>query len=77
MLVLPLFAIVANWARLEIVRAVNEASGPARVDLYSVPQVVKVRGVGSKIQQTKMLVTCQRFGDLFLLGWSGGFGQKI
>ena len=22
----------------------------------------------SKIQQTKMLVTCQRFGDLFLFG---------
>ena len=38
MLVLPLFAIVANWARLEIVRAVNEASGPTRVDLYSVPK---------------------------------------
>ena len=24
--------------------------------------------VESKIQQTKMLVTCQRFGDLFLIG---------
>ena len=24
--------------------------------------------LGSKIQQTKMLVTCQRFGDLFLFG---------
>ena len=46
MLVLPLFAIVANWARLEIVRAVNEATGPTRVDLYSVPQVVKVREAG-------------------------------
>ena len=46
MLVLPLFAIVANWARLEIVRAVNEASGPTRVDLYSVPQVVMFREVG-------------------------------
>ena len=45
MLVLPLFAIVANWARLEIVRAVNEATGPTRVDLYSVPQLVKVQGV--------------------------------
>ena len=43
MLVLPLFAIVANWARLEIVRAVNEATGPTRVDLYSVPQVVMFR----------------------------------
>ena len=46
MLVLPLFAKVANWARLEIVRAVNEATGPTRVDLYSVPQVVKVREAG-------------------------------
>ena len=46
MLVLPLFAIVANWARLEIVRAVNEATGPTRVDLYSVPQVVMFREVG-------------------------------
>ena len=46
MLVLPLFAIVANWARLEIVRAVNEATGPTRVDLYSVPQVVKFLEVG-------------------------------
>ena len=24
-----------------------------------------------KIQQTKMFVRCQRFGDLFLFGWSG------
>ena len=46
MLVLPLFAIVANWARLEIVTAVNEASGPTHVDLYSVPQVVIFREVG-------------------------------
>ena len=46
MLVLPLFAIVANWARLEIVRAVNEATGPTRVDLYSVPQVVMFRELG-------------------------------
>ena len=45
MLVLPLFAIVANWARLEIVRAVNEATGPTRVDLYSVPQLLMFRGV--------------------------------
>ena len=26
---------------------------------------------GPKIQQTKMLVRCQIFGDLFYLGWSG------
>ena len=26
------------------------------------------REVGPKIEQTKMLVTCQRFGDLFLFG---------
>ena len=26
---------------------------------------------GPKIQQTKMFVTCQRFGHLFFLGWSG------
>ena len=25
-------------------------------------------GLETKIQQTKMLVTCQRFGDLFLFG---------
>ena len=30
--------------------------------------VVFVVVVYSKIQQTKMLVTCQRFGDLFLFG---------
>ena len=56
MLVLPLFAIVANWARLEIVRAVNEATGPTRVDLYSVPQVVKVRGVGLLIFARLLLI---------------------
>ena len=29
------------------------------------------------IQQTKMIVTCQRFGDLFLFGlvWSGSIKQ--
>ena len=29
----------------------------------------------SKIQQTKMIVMCQRFGDLFFLGWSGSILQ--
>ena len=29
----------------------------------------------AKIQQTKMLVTCQRFGDLFFFGWSGSILQ--
>ena len=33
--------------------------------------------MGAKIQQTKMLVTCQRFGVLFLFGlvWSGSILQ--
>ena len=29
----------------------------------------------AKIQQTKMLVTRQRFGDFFYLGWSGSILQ--
>ena len=29
----------------------------------------------TKIQQTKMLVTCQRFGICFYLGWSGSILQ--
>ena len=34
--------------------------------------------LSSKIQQTKMLVTCQRFGDLFLFGlvWQYSSVQK-
>ena len=34
--------------------------------------------VGAKIQQTKMLVTCQRFGDCFLSGlvWPYSSNQK-
>ena len=34
--------------------------------------------VGAKIQQTKMLVTCQRFGDLFLFGliWQNSSKHK-
>ena len=34
--------------------------------------------LGSKIQQTKMLVTCQRFGDWFLFGlvWPYSSNQK-
>jgi hypothetical protein len=30
--------------------------------------LVSTGSVNSKIQQTKILVTCQRFGDLFLFG---------
>ena len=35
-------------------------------------------GAGAKIQQTKMLVTCQRFGGLFLFGlvWQYSSVQK-
>ena len=31
----------------------------------------------SKIQQTKMLVTCQRFGDLFLFGLVWQFSSVL
>ena len=30
--------------------------------------VLRVAGTAAKIQQTKMLVMCQSFGDLFLFG---------
>ena len=30
--------------------------------------VLRVAGTATKIQQTKMLVMCQSFGDLFLFG---------
>ena len=38
----------------------------------------KLRYVHSKIQQTKILVTCQRFGDFFLFGlvWQYSSIQK-
>ena len=42
---------------------------------YGLADIWHGQAAYSKIQQTKMLVTCQRFGDLFFLGWSGSILQ--
>ena len=46
--------------------------------LWSMSQGLQRGSIYSKIQQTKMLVTCQRFGDLFLFGlvWPYSSNQK-
>ena len=35
----------------------------------------KLKVAVAVFEQTKMLVTCQRFGDFFYLGWSGSILQ--
>ena len=47
------------------------------IDLPKQP-IIQFKPVDPKIQQTKMLVTCQRFGDWFLFGlvWPYSSNQK-
>ena len=47
-------------------RIINVA--PIHLEEESVESLENINMIQPKIQQTKMLVTCQRFGDLFLFG---------
>ena len=42
--------------------------GELDIGLVVTDGIARIAGTATKVQQTKMLVTCQSFGDLFLFG---------
>ena len=76
-----LYTLQKFWCHLGILAYLAKSTGHHEIDrnldLFPTTNLFALE-FRTKIQQTKMLVTCQRFGDLFLFGlvWQYSLIQK-